>query len=208
MMTKVLTLIVLALLVGTVSFIAVSRKNPPASTTVNSTSAPMGTSPEPTIDASDLREGGSSYRDPQGVFSFLYPSDYALSEQNNAKQIRIYKKGPTQKGQTEMYDGVILHFETIHLEKQTLSEWVDATLKTMSDDGTSRITKPKQPTMVGPYSGYTYTVESLGTGVYYAVQKDTNSPYGVLITSSVYDPTTVGFQEQVYKILSTLEIFK
>ncbi len=163
--------------------------------------------PQPTIDNSDLRAGGSSYSDPQGVYVFLYPADYKLDTKDK-QHIRIYKTGATQKGQTEIYDGVIMVFETISLNGKTFQKWLDEYLKQMTADGTSEIIAPPKNIMLNNYSGVTYKIRSLGQSTYYVLQKDMKSNYAIVIATSVNDPQNVGFQTEVDKTLSTLEILK
>lgn len=173
-------------------------------TTVTVTPTPQATSKG----VADLRQGGSSYSDKQGVFVFLYPNDYTLDEQNNGKQVRIYKQGPTQKGQTEMYDGVIIVFETIDLKNATLEEWVDASIQSSTADSSFEVTSPKRSTTLNGYPGFTYAIRGLGESTYLVVQKDTSSRYAVSITSLVADPANQGFQSQMNDILSTVELLK
>jgi len=169
---------------------------------------PTGES-SPTIDASDLRMGGSSFSDPDGIYTFLYPNDYKIDPQDPEKRTRIYKTGATQKGQTEIYDGVIIVFQPVALEEnESLSDWVDESIKTMTADGTSEVIEPKKAIMLNNYPGFSYMLRGLGTAQYYVLQKDTESDYAVVITTSVSDPEDVGFQAEVDKTLSTIEILK
>ena len=95
-----------------------------------------------------------------------------------------------------------------HLAKDQNCLWVDQQIKTATTDGTSEIIEPKTTTTLNNFPGYTYKIRGLGEFKTYAVQKDTNSKNAVLITTLVEDPTSAGFQEQVDKTLSTLQILK
>lgn len=158
-------------------------------------------------DNSNLLAGGSSYLDKEGIYNFLYPNDYKLDDKDS-RHIRVYKNGPTQKGQTEMYDGVIVNFEGIELENKSLSLWVDDYIKTATADETSKITEPKKEFSVNNYPGFEFKIRGLGEAQYYVLQKDTNSQNAVLITTLVADPTNAGFQKQVDDILKTLQLLK
>jgi len=81
-------------------------------------------------------------------------------------------------------------------------------MKTVADDGSSEIVELKTKTTLNNYSGFTYAVRGLGIATYSVFQKDTTSPNAVVITTSVNDPQNVGFQTEVNKILSTIEILK
>ena len=159
-------------------------------------------------DTAVLQAGGSSYNDPQGVFGFLYPNEYAIDHQEGDKYTRISKKGATQKGQTEMYDGVIVVFERINLEGKTLNDWVDQHIQESTGNGMSELTQPKKTVTLNDYSGYTYEIRGLGTSTYLVLRKDPNSDFAVSVTSLVADPEQKNYQKEVDAILSTLELRK
>jgi hypothetical protein len=212
--TLVVGLISIALIIG-MSLFLISRDNkdisglPISQTVTPSSQTDTSLSKFPVNSEEDiLRAGGSSYRDPQGIYSFLYPSDYTLDTQNDGQYIRVYKRGRTQTGQTEMFDGVIVVFEAINLNSQNLNEWLDARIEESTFDGTLEVIEAKKPIRLNNYPGYTYTVRGLGTSEYIVVQKDTDSSFGVSITLAVNDPENIGYQKEVDAILSTLQIQK
>jgi hypothetical protein len=155
----------------------------------------------------DLLAGGSSYSDPDGVYVFLYPNEYKLDTQDSL-HIRIYKTGATQQGQTEMYDGVIMVFETIELNGQTLNNWVDGYIKTSTADGTMETIDEKKSVLLNSYSGFTYQLRGLGESKYVVIQRDDNSDKAVLITYSVSDPENKNYQAEVDNILSTFQLLQ
>ena len=212
---KALGLIGIVLIVVIISYVFIFKQNIPdvipaiiPTETTDFLSPTEIIRPEPSIDNSDLKQGGSSLSDPAGVYSILYPSDYTFDSQNNGQHQRIYKAGSTQKGQTEMYDGVIMVFEVIMLDNQTLSDWVDNTLKQTTADGTSEVVEIKKPIQINSQPGFTYATRGLGISTYYIVQKNSQSNYAALIATSVNDPQNIGYQKEVDKILSTLEVQK
>lgn len=156
-------------------------------------------------DTNALLMGGSSYTHPQGLYTFLYPNDYVLDTQDS-QYIRVYKQGATQRGQTEMYDGVIVVFETIDLQGKSLEEVVDERIVAATADGTSEIVQPKKPTTLNTYSGFTYEIRGLGTSTHLILQKHALSTEAVDVTFLVADPEQVGYQDEVDAILSTLEL--
>lgn len=158
-------------------------------------------------DLSDLLQGGSSYSDPDGVYSFLYPNDYVI-DSKDPLQVRVYKNGPTQKGQTEMYDGVIVNMGKVNLNGESLSEWVDSKINEAKADGVSEVVKAKASTTLNKYPGFSYTLRGLGIFETIVVQKDLNSDNAIVINTMVADPTNIGFQEHVDATLSTLQILK
>ena len=135
-MKKTILIILLIAIVGAIVYI---YRNSPDSIPLNN-SDDVNKSQDnvesiPTVAADGLKIGGSSYGDDNGLYSFLYPSEYTIDE-SDTKHIRIYKTGPTQTGQTEMYDGVIVVFEVLELGGQSLSDWVDENITSITSDGT------------------------------------------------------------------------
>lgn len=199
-------ILVIFLLVG-IGYSFVNRPlQPPSEPIVTITPSPTHTANPQVVD--DLRAGGSSYSDADGVFVILYPNDYSMDTQNNGQQVRFFKRGETQKGQTEIYDGVMVVVEKVSLNGTDLISWVDSRIKESTADGTTEIIKGKEATTLNNYRGFTYTVRSLGEHQYYVVQKDENSPYAVVITTLVADPQNVGYQKEVDAIFSTLALLK
>ncbi len=207
MMRKIIILLAIIFVIGVLYFWY--QKYSPSIVTNNQNNAPQVITPTTTTSSSsDLLAGGSSYLDSKNVYSFLYPNDYTIDQMNEGRYTRISKKGATQKGQTEMYDGVIIVFESLDLGSKSLSEWVDSRIKESTSDGTSKVTKPKKGITINNYPGFTYTIRSLGESEYYVVQKDKNSKFAVSITTLVADPENVGYQKEVERIFSTLQLLK
>lgn len=156
----------------------------------------------------ELGAGGSTYLDPKGVFNLLYPDDFKIDQQGDGQYTRLTKIGGTQKGQTEMYDGILMVFEVIDLQNQTLEEWVDMTIKTSTQDGTMAVIEPKSPVTLNGYNGFTYTLRGLGASKYMVVQKNVDSKYAVSIVSAVDDPENLGYQAEVDSIFSHMSLLK
>lgn len=171
---------------------------------------PVATSSvQPTLNQENtLKAGGNSYLDPKGVYVFLYPNDYKIDTQGDGQYTRIYKTGATQRGQTEMYDGIIMVFETVKLQGQTMDQWVDQRIKESTADGTVEITQPKKPTTMNKYPGFTYKARGLGEADYLIIQKSPTSEYVVSITTSVSDPQQKNYQKEVDAVLAGIELLK
>lgn len=156
-----------------------------------------------------VKEGGIKYTDPTNTYSFLYPSDYKVSSENEGQHIRLLKIGATQKGQTEMYDGVLIVFELVELKDgQTLEQFVDVKIADSIKDGTVSIVEPKKDSRINKYSGFEYTANGLGEHKTIIVNKDKTSQTAVVISMLIADPKNVGFQQEADAILSTLELLK
>jgi hypothetical protein len=147
-------------------------------------------------DTAPLRAGGSSYSDAQGVFTFLYPSDYTIDHQEGDKYTRVFKRATTQRSQSEISDGVMVVFERVELGDKSLSEWVDAQ------------TQAKKMVTLNGYEGYTYSLQNPSETTYVVVSKDLQSDYAVKINILVADPNQQNYQLEVDAILSTLELRK
>ncbi len=156
-----------------------------------------------------LKEGGTEYTDPTSTYTFLYPSDYKVSSENEGQYTRLLKIGATQKGQTEIYDGVLMVFEIVQLkDTQNLEQYVDDRIADAIKDGTVSIVEPKTEIQVGNYSGFEYTANGLGEHRAIVLQRNKTSKNALIITMLVADPKNVGFKQEVDAILSTIQILK
>lgn len=176
--------------------------------------SPLSSSPSPVTRSIDsayvdsLKQGGSSYSDPNGVYVFLYPNEYKLDTQNNGQVVRIYKTGPTQKGQTEIYDGVIMTFETQNKNGKSLEDWTEEYIKSMVNDQTIELVNGKEKTKVNGYDAYSFRIRGLGEHDYLVMEKDKNSELVTIVVSNVSDPGNLGFQNEVNATLNTIELQK
>jgi hypothetical protein len=209
MKTAVAASIVGLAFIALVSFFLYSQYTNPVP--VPSTGAPPITESTGATGSSlldSLKQGGSTFTDPAGVFTFLYPNDWKLDAQGEGRYIRIYKAGATQQGQTEMYDGRIMVFESINLQGQALDKWVDAYIKTSTSGGTAELTRAKEAVTVNGYPGFRFTIRGLGEAEYLVLQTTPASTFAVMITTSINDPEQKGYQREVDTIISTVDLHK
>lgn len=204
--TKIILLFVVAtviiyLLIGRQPESALAPGTSPNSSIVSPTTSP-------TPDTRELEQGGNSYLDSKGIYSLLYPNDYVLDAPSNDPHVRIYKRGESQRPQSEMSDGVLIVFETINLENKSLSSWVDTQIQEAAQNQTSQVTKPKTSTSLNGYNGFTYEIGGLGSSTYIAIQKDSSSPHALLINYLVADPNQQDYQKEVERILATIKLLK
>lgn len=206
-MNKTLVLVLaIVILTGFGFFIIYGRNKTDSSALVPPPSVSQETA-EATPQPIDLGQGGSSYLDQSGVFNLLYPNDYTL-DTTDPIHPRIYKRGETQRPQSEMSDGALMVFETITLQNITLEEWVDNRIAESTKDGTSEIVEAKTSTTQNGYPGFHYSIRGLGVSENFVLQKDANSLYAVLVTYAVSDPEQRGYQNEVEAALSTLTLLK
>jgi hypothetical protein len=161
--------------------------------------------PQAIPDLDTLRANGSSFSDANGLYSFWYPNDYQLDTSDPAHP-RVYKQGPTQTGQTEMYDGALVVFETADLQGQTMEQFLDQRVTQVTSDGTGEITSPKRAVTHNGYPGFTFRNRALSESTTLIIQKDATSNQALLLSYLVSDPDEIGFQTEVNGILSTIEL--
>lgn len=207
LMKTVLIIVILLLAAGTLLFFVSNRPAQPSLTTDTevTTSPTVDTSLSGTPDTSALRAGGSSYRDPDGMYTFLYPSDYVLDEQGE-NRVRIYKRAPSARPQGEMTDGVILEFETVRLQGQTLQQWIAARVNQSDPDDTLPLAERSQATVLNTYPGYIYAVSDSGDTSQIVVQRTAGADTAVNIMTLIQDPQGNNYRREVDAILSTLEL--
>ncbi len=209
-MGKIVIIVILLVIIAGGYFIYDKsiRPNLPVSVVTNSPTI----SPEsgPVVDEAQveaLKKGGLSYSDKKGIFTFLYPLGYTIDEMNGGEYIRIFKKGDTQTGQTEMYDGAIVTFQPLQFTG-SLESYVDSQIELATKDQMGELLTGKKAVIVNGYPGFTYTIRTLGASTYYVLRKDAKSQYGVSISYLVADPQNVGFQKEVDGVISSIEFLK
>jgi len=135
----------------------------------------------------------------------LYPNDYTLDE-SDPIHIRIFKRGPSAREQSEITNGVLMVFESVILKDQTLEELTDERIQESTKTGT--ITQEKKAILLGTYPGFTYQTGGFGEATHLILQKDTNSQSAIIISYTINDPTNKNYSDEVAAILSTLELYK
>ncbi len=207
-MNKILigmVLIIILLVVG--GYLYTSRTQEAQNALENPTTINQGTNGTAQPTAPPLGAGGSSFMDPKGVFTVLYPADYEV-DTSDSEHPRLFKRGETQRPQTELYDGALIVFESVNLEGKTLSAFLDDRIKDATENGMQEVIKPKAAASFNTYPGYAYTLRGLGASTYTAVQKDTQSDNAVIISTLVADPENKGYQAEVDATLNSITLLK
>lgn len=133
-------------------------------------------------------------------FSMKYPSEVTQSEKDG--YVTFTQWGPTQKDQTEFYDGINILIKTGSLNGQTLTDYVNKEVENSKQNG-DILEYPKTANIAG-VSGLQYKASGLGSFTYYYVPiKNDNF---LQIIDGTNDPTNVGFAKTVAVMLSTLQI--
>jgi hypothetical protein len=135
-------------------------------------------------------------------FTIKYPPELSVDENRGCVHFSLW--GPTQKTETEFYDGISLLFDSGQLGNKTLKELIEEEAAVFQDVGEVLI-PPTQTTIAG-VSGYTFKARGLGVFTYFYVSH--KSGVYLEIVDSTVDPTGKGFQKTVDLILSTLKFLK
>lgn len=158
-------------------------------------------SPTPTP---DLTEDWLTYSNSDIVYTFKYPSNVSLTEKNNT--IQLYLQGPTQRQNTEFYDGIMLIFSLpFQIGNVSLSEYVDQEIEQSKQN--ADILEEKTKINVAGIEGFTYTAQGLGTSKYIYLQSS-DKTWTVKIINGTNDPTNQGYNNTVDQILSTFKFTK
>lgn len=110
--------------------------------------------------------------------------------------------GPTQKGQTELYDGINFVVQTGIFSTATLREFVDEEIENLKKDGTSRLSEGVISVTVGSKNGYEYKSRSLGE--FRQIYLEGSDKKYAHVTLLLEDPSNAGFQKIVDVMLQTL----
>lgn len=110
--------------------------------------------------------------------------------------------GPTQKGQTELYDGIIFAVQSGTYAQSTFKEFVDSEVKKFEDDGVTQITSGVISVNIGNKTGFEFSTRSLGE--VRQIYLDAGNKKYVHVTLMVDDPSNAGFDEVVNNIFQSL----
>lgn len=167
--------------------------------TPSPTATPLPTpTPEPTPTPGPTADW-KTHTNTECGFSIKYPSELTVDETRGCVHFSLW--GPTQKTDTEFYDGISLLFDSGQLGNKTLKQLVDEEVAMFQDVGEVLI--PPAATTIAGVSGYTFKASGLGVFTYFYVSPKPGA-YLEIVDSTV-DPTGKGFQKTVDLMLSTLK---
>jgi|GEM_PF-1760377 len=147
------------------------------------------------------------YSDANNYYTIKYPSDVKLQAPDNST-INFVKWGPSQKPQTEFYDGVSITITTGQLKTgETLEMLVnnDIAEQQASLGADFKINKPLTTIVINGVSGLTYDGEAAfgnTNHAYFTVGK-TNF---ISIANNTNDPKNQGYEDLAADIIGTLQI--
>jgi len=131
-------------------------------------------------------------------FSMKYDPSLTVQE-DSEKEVRLYRNGPTQTGQTEMYDGMMLSIQKIDAPDGVQS-YIDTQVGLVSESAT--VTTPLHEDILNGLQTQTFSASGLGdfTTIYIPLDDSTLFELSYMIV----DPTGVGFQEMMDAMLSSM----
>jgi hypothetical protein len=141
-----------------------------------------------------------TYSDTEGNFSFKYPSEISLREEVDGSVV-LSLWGPSQKEGTEFYDGIYLSFKMEDSTGLSLANFVDQRINEIKVD--TENVSAKEAVSLGELSGYKFEATGYGQFTYFYLQLADDSFLEII--DGTIDPTSVGFEETVQQILSSLE---
>lgn len=157
-------------------------------------------SPSPAAEVVDPTAGWKTYQ--SSTYAVKYPADFTVG-QNQGSILAISKWGPTQKPQTEGYDGIFLSFTPLEIGT-TLTAYVEASIEEIKLQGVAELLSGPEDIIVNGYAGKTYTAQGLGIHRYLILSSKDGTML-MEIADSTADPGNLGFSKTVNQILSTFE---
>ena len=175
---------------------------------------PTETTITPTIPASPTPEttaNWKTYSNKNVIFTFKYPGNITLKEgEEGDSDITLTLFGPTQKMDTEAYDGIYLRFSLpFKLGSKSLKDYVQEKVnqdKAQPDIVT--VVKDLEGITIGDLKGYTYTISGLGIHKSIFLQSQFGSDNFVDISDSTADPTNQGYPKIVEQILASFKFLE
>lgn len=157
--------------------------------------------PTPTDNEIALPEDWTKYEAERG-WSISHPKEFEVEDLENG--INISKWGPTQKENTEFYDGISLTIRSQELaEEETVEEVARNSLEEFENSPVYEDSSELTTMTLADRAAYTYSATSLGTRRYYFVRANS---YCLEIVDGTTDPTNQGFSDTVEEILSSLDL--
>jgi len=198
-------IIIISMLVGIFGYLTYqSMTSKPTQSTVpanyeNSPSnSPTGSSLVPTTSSNNSWEKYSSI--PLG-FSINHPADLAPKKQEET--IVFYKQGPSQRDETEFYDGIDLTFSSGTYNGDFYSV-ASQKLQEVKDWPTYVSSAEIKALALAGKEAYSFEAVTMGKAVYYFIKKNSNEY--IEIANSTNDPTNQGFENIVSQMLTSLKI--
>lgn len=135
------------------------------------------------------------------IYSLYHPQKMMVRDEGNGINAFVLI-GPSQKGQTEMYDGINFTVLTGNYETNDFREFVDSEVKKMQSEGTIRVEQGILSVSIGENDGYEFMSRSLGEfrNIYF----DAGNKKFVHVVILLEDPTKQGFDKIVDQMLQTL----
>jgi hypothetical protein len=141
-----------------------------------------------------------SYDNPRYGFAMRYDPTLTV-EEDQGTGVRFWKWGPTQRGQTELYDGIMLSIRPVPAP-DGVDRYIAAQTAQIKENGT--ITEELHDGVLNgmPTKEFGFT----GLGDYRFIFLPVDAGSLLEITSITPDPTAAGFRASVEAMLSTLEL--
>lgn len=206
----ILVVLLVVALIGSVGYI-VYRNTQSEKTAQVDKSEPLSLSPSPyatpTPSLSPTPNSFSGWKTfSSSAYKVNYPADFDIKELEGSVLV-ISKWGPTQKKDTEFYDGISLVFTPREIPNTTPKDYAQVKIDEIKAAGIADIISGPDPITINNYQGITYTEQ--GLGIFKTIVLQSNN--GVLlmdITNSTNDPGNIGFSKTVDQILSTFEFIE
>lgn len=149
-----------------------------------------------------LPENWKTYISDSMNFSMNYDPSLTVQVDHEA-EVRFFHNGPTQKGQTEMYDGMLLSIQKIKAS-DGVQLYIDTHVQEVSESAT--ITVPLHEGILNGLPMQTFDASGLGDFTTIFIPVDDRSL--LELSYMVIDPTNVGFLKTMDMMLSSINLIR
>lgn len=139
------------------------------------------------------------------TYSVKYPADFN-SQEDEGSVLVISKWGPTQRSETEAYDGIFLRFIPTEIGTN-LDDYVNAKIEDLKQQGIVEVLSAPKDVVINGYKGLTYTTLALGTNHHTILASGKGNMF-IEIINNTADPGNLGFSQTVNQILSTFKFIQ
>ncbi len=160
--------------------------------------SPSAPAPSPTP---AIPPGWETHRSDAHSLVISYPTNVDLSLIGD-RTILLTKWGPTQRENTEFYDGLSLSITTGTYQGNDFQAFVAAQREMYLDNPATEEAGPLFPVQIKENAGWQFEVTGLGSRTYLYFPWAENQY--LQVTNGTADPTNQGFSETVRQILETV----
>ncbi len=144
------------------------------------------------------------YISQEAGFHMEYPEEVTIEEKASG-YTSFYLSGPTQREDTEFYDGISIRIQQEELEEGITLEKQAQTLAEQ-DSELGEVTEEVQEVTLNGVQGYTYSSQTIGSEITSYLLEYPDSNQYLHVINGTADPENQGYEKTAQQMLETIEL--